>query len=402
MLPVPKTLLPLPSSVQPQPAPFTIPTSENDLLSALAKPLKRDQGVEHAPAWPEGTKSAHPFRGGETAGRKRIEHLITSGSMTAYKDTRNGLLGLDFSTKLSAWLALGCVTAREVHQYLLEFEDGSTDLGRGVDGYGKGENKGTAAVRFELLWRDYMRLCTRKFGYRLFRIEGFRNETTVRWKWPSKDAEARKILTRFIEGTTGIGLIDASMRELFLTGYTSNRARQNVASFLAKHMSVDWRTGAEWYESMLVDYDLSSNWGNWQYTSGVGNDPRGEARIFNPVKQAFDYDPKGDYVKAWIPELRGLEDPMQIFQAWKVPEADRIELGLVGREWVEKPLKKIDFHINRGGRGRASNRGGGGVPDQGRGGGGYRGGGRANPRGPRRGRGQGRRGMVDRAYVEGQ
>ncbi|SLM38377.1 dash family cryptochrome, partial [Lasallia pustulata] len=139
------------------------------------------------------------------------------------------------------------------------------------------------------------------------------------------------------------------MRELFLTGYTSNRARQNVASFLAKHLGIDWRVGAEWYESLLCDYDVSSNWGNWQYTAGVGNDPRGEARVFNPVKQAVDYDPQGAYVKNWVAELRGVEDPQVIFQAWKMPEQTRRELGLVGVEWVDRPLKKIDFHLKRGG-----------------------------------------------------
>ena len=172
------------------------------------------------------------------------------------------MLGLDFSTKFSAWLALGCITARQIHSYLLAFEDGTSDLGKGVHGYGKGENKGTEAVRFELLWRDYFRLTTRKFGPRLFRIEGFKDDTSISWKYPQKDPDTQAKVIRFLEGTTGTGFIDASMRELFLTGYTSNRLRQNVASFLAKHLGIDWRIGAEWYESLLCDYDLSSNWGN--------------------------------------------------------------------------------------------------------------------------------------------
>ena len=206
--------------------------------------------------------------------------------MTTYKDTRNGMLGLDFSTKLSAWLALGCITARQTHEYLIDFEEAKTDLGKGIHGYGKGENKGTAAVRFELLWRDYFRLATRKFGPQLFRIEGFKQDASISWKYPLKDPAVKRAVQRFLEGTTGNGFIDASMRELFLTGYTSNRLRQNVASFLAKHLGIDWRIGAEWYESLLTDYDLNNNWGNWQYNAGVGNDPR-EARVFNPVKQVY-------------------------------------------------------------------------------------------------------------------
>ena len=197
------------------------------------------------------------------------------------------------------------------------------------------------------------------------------------------DTDTRAVIERFVRGETGIGLIDASQRELFLTGWTSNRARQNVASFLAKHLYIDWRIGAEWYEANLVDYDVSSNWGNWQYVSGVGNDPRGEARVFNPVKQAVDYDTNGEYVRAWVPELRqvgrgenssgdsSMEDLMGVFQAWRIPPDEKKRLGLEGVEWVENPLKRIDFSVNR--------RGGGGK--RGRGDGGSRGG---------RGRGRGR------------
>lgn len=283
-LSTPKMLLPLPDTIAPQTAPFSIPSTLEDVIACLLKPLEPTLGLSNPPKWPPKAQSAHPFHGGESTGHSRIRHLIASGDMTTYKDTRNGMLGLDFSTKLSAWLALGCITARQIHEYLIDFEEGKTDLGRGVHSYGKGENKGTAAVRFELLWRDYFRLATRKFGPRLFRIEGFKNDTSYSWKYPQKDKEVQRSVSRFLEGTTGNGFIDASMRELFLTGYTSNRLRQNVASFLAKHLGIDWRIGAEWYETLLADYDVSSNWGNWQYNAGVGNDPR-ESRTFNPVKQ---------------------------------------------------------------------------------------------------------------------
>lgn len=344
---------------------------------------------------PRNARSSHPFGGGETSGHERIKHLIASGAMTTYKDTRNGMLGADFSTKLSAFLALGCVTARQIHEYMVAFEDGTTPLGKGTRGYGKGENQGTAAVRFELLWRDYFRLTTRKFGSRLFRVGGFKADTSYSWKHPDKDPIIRDQVTRFLNGTTGNGFIDASMRELFLTGYTSNRLRQNVASFLAKHLGIDWRIGAEWYEALLTDYDLSSNWGNWQYNAGVGNDPR-ETRTFNPVKQGFDYDPKGEYVKAWVSELKDLDDPAVLFQPWKLDEERKHELGLDGLDMVEKPLKRIEFHVgrggNRGGRGRGGGKGGSaGGARGGGGGGGYHGRGRGD-----KPRGQMRRGKIDR------
>nr|POE79733.1 putative cryptochrome dash, mitochondrial [Quercus suber] len=407
--PRPQKLPPLPEHIPPQAQPFEIPDNFDKTVAALLEPLDDSHGIANMPSMPKGVDSAHPFNGGSKTGEERIRHLITSGAMSSYKDTRNGLLGLDFSTKLSAWLALGSISARQVHCRLLEFEDGKTDLGKGVAGYGQGENKGTAAVRFELLWRDYMRLCTRKFGRRLFELGGFRHDKDANFKFISSpwttstakknehganDADTKATVERFLIGQTGTGLIDASNRELYLTGWTSNRARQNVASFLTKHLGIDWRLGAEWYECNLIDYDVSSNWGNWQYVSGVGNDPRGNARVFNPVKQAVDYDVNGEYVRAWVPELRDVgrasaeadqrrahnstETLMGVFQAWRMPAEEKKRLGLEGVEWVEHPLKRIDFSVNRRGGGQKRGRGDGGG---GRGGGGYRGRGRGGSRG---------------------
>ncbi|KAI9748383.1 MAG: hypothetical protein M1815_003306 [Lichina confinis] len=397
-LPAPPSLAPFPprNVLGDQSPPFTIPSSLDELVAALLRPLQKDGGLKAPPEWPQGAQSAHPFHGGETSAHDRVRHLVSSGAMSHYKDTRNGLLGKDFSTKLSAWLALGCLTARQIQAYLIDYEDGKDSLGEGAPGYGKGENKGTAAVRFELLWRDYMRLVSWKFGHRLFRVEGFRQDSSTRWHYPDRDAAVRANVERFLEGRTGIGLIDASQRELYLTGYTSNRARQNVASFLAKHMGVDWRIGCEWYESLLADYDVSSNWGNWQYTAGVGNDPRGEARVFNPVKQAHDYDPQGAYIKTWVSELRALHEPAHIFQAWKVPDHRRAELGLEGLEWVDRPLKRIEY----GGRGGQGGRGGRDGRDGrgGRGTSGSRGKGNGSSKG-RRGRGN-KHETVDRAFQD--
>lgn len=359
VLPTPKALPPLPAQIPPQASPFEIPSTLETLIETLHKPLDPSLGLRSPPQMPEdGVKSAHPFTGGSSSGHARIIHLLKNGSMTGYKDTRNGLLGLDFSSKLSAWLALGFVTAREVHSALVAFEDGRLDECKGAEGYGKGENKGTGWMRFELLWRDYMRLCTRKFGPRLFRASGFRQDEQAKWTYDKQK------LARWLEGTTGTGLVDASMRELYLTGWTSNRARQNVASYLSKHIGLDWRLGAEWYECALVDYDVSSNWGNWQYVAGVGNDPRegGGGRKFNPVKQADDYDPKGEYIAAWIPQLRGLQ-PEEIFQCWKAGQEEKKRRGLSGSEMAESPLVKINYNVRRGGgggRGRGGSRGRGG------------------------------------------
>ncbi|KAJ8067277.1 hypothetical protein OCU04_004637 [Sclerotinia nivalis] len=365
------SLPPFPTDVPPQHSPFVIPTKYEEIEAALLKPINAQPLAKNPPKCPENTLSVHPFTGGESHAQERLEHLITSGSITAYKFSRNGLMGSDFSTKLSAYLALGSITSRQIHASMSVFEDGSTsdDRYKDLEGYGKGENEGTYAVRFELLWRDYMRLCTRKFGPQLFRLGGFKAEKDAHSKWSRLDSpkdgfskeQIQEIVERFLNGTTGMGFIDASQREIYHTGYTSNRARQNVASFLSKHLYIDWRVGAEWYECMLVDYDVSSNWGNWQYVAGVGNDPRGNDRIFNPVKQAFDYDPKAEYVLAWVDELRGVDELGQIFQAWTInDEEKKEELGIADMDMVKNPLKRIDFKVNRGrGGGVGGGRGGG-------------------------------------------
>ena len=227
-----------------------MPSTLDEIEARLLKPLK--DILPEPPKFPQGAVSAHPFSGGETAALNRVRNLIMSGAMASYKQTRNGLVGPEFSTKLSGFLAHGCLTARHVHAELEKYEDGNGEetTYKGAPGYGEGENEGTKAVRFELLWRDYMRLCTRKFRHRLFRLTGFRDVCNAqyvnKWKSPSQaarppsqiesPAKIAEIIQRFNEGSTGMGLIDASQRELFHTGYTSNRTRQNVASFLAKHL----------------------------------------------------------------------------------------------------------------------------------------------------------------------
>lgn len=354
------------SQIPPQHAPFVIPSDYDELEECVLSPIR--DFLPGIPPFPEGAESSHPFSGGESSAHERLRYLIKEGLMHSYKGTRNGLLGVAFSTKLSAFLSQGCITARQIHHELVSYEDGTNPEYEHAKGYNEGENEGTASVRFELLWRDYMRLCTMKFRHKLFSRDGFQGdrpyEATAGQPAPKKpkwktfiEAEAlpdqspnpkeiREIMDRFNAGTTGMGLIDASQRELLHTGYTSNRARQNVASFLCKHLGIDWRIGAEWYELLLVDYDVSSNWANWQYVAGVGNDPRGEARIFNPVKQAFDYDKEGTYVKTWVPEVKSLEKLENVFQVCTTSPEDLEKAGLAGNAMATDPVKRIEFLVD--------------------------------------------------------
>ncbi|NP_001084438.1 cryptochrome DASH [Xenopus laevis] len=233
-------------------------------------------------------RTAFPCSGGESQALQRLEHYFWETNLVAsYKDTRNGLIGLDYSTKFAPWLALGCVSPRYIYEQIGKYEKERT------------ANQSTYWVIFELLWRDYFRFVALKYGRRIFFLRGLQDKD-IPWKRDPKLFDAWK------EGRTGVPFVDANMRELAMTGFMSNRGRQNVASFLTKDLGIDWRMGAEWFEYLLVDYDVCSNYGNWLYSAGIGNDPR-ENRKFNMIKQGLDYDSGGDYIRLWVPELQQIK-----------------------------------------------------------------------------------------------
>jgi deoxyribodipyrimidine photo-lyase len=156
----------------------------------------------------------------------------------------------------------------------------------------------------------------KKYGNALFREDGIKKV-----KRTDISENENELFDKWKEGKTGIPFIDANMLELKLTGFMSNRGRQNVASFLINDLHVTWTKGAAWFEENLIDYNPASNWGNWAYLAGVGNDPR-EERYFNVLKQAYDYDAKGDYVKHWLPCLNTL--PKQyVHQPWLLNEKEQ-------------------------------------------------------------------------------
>jgi deoxyribodipyrimidine photo-lyase len=223
-----------------------------------------------------------PFAAGETVALKHLSRYFESNLVTHYKATRNGLAGTDYSSKLSPWLASGAISARSVYAALKQFEARH------------GANDGTYWLWFELLWRDYFRLLHLQHGRKLYGERGLAPQHLPLPQTTHKTGA----FTRWRKGETGEPLVDAGMRELVATGYLSNRLRQVVASYLIHDLACDWRAGAAWFESQLVDYDVYSNQGNWLYIAGRGTDPRG-GRRFNPQKQARDYDPDGTYRELW-------------------------------------------------------------------------------------------------------
>jgi len=243
---------------------------------------------------PNDDAKAFTLKGGESQALLRIDYYISNGHIEGrlrdYKSLRNGLIGMDYSSKLSPYLAHGCISSRQVYKAVKDFEEKS-----GI------ADENTYWLIFELLWRDYMHLYGLKLKNKMFHLGGIDNR--IKADWTINPA----YISAWMEGRTGYPFIDANMRQLAETGYMSNRGRQIVASFFTRDLSQDWRYGAEYFESILLDYDVCSNWGNWQYASGVGPDPR-EDRYFNVIKQATVYDPDCDFIRLWIPELSVLSN----------------------------------------------------------------------------------------------
>ena len=228
-------------------------------------------------------RRALSFRGGETEGLKRLNYYFSeSHAISRYKETRNEMIGPDYSSKFSAWLAIGCLSPREIYYAIKEYEAFS------------GANESTYWLYFELLWRDYFRFMMKKHRHKLFLSSGIKEELTA-----DSVLQDPELFENWKEGKTGIEIVDACMIELKLTGYLSNRGRQLVASFFINDLKLDWRLGAQYFEQQLIDYDVCSNYGNWAYLAGVGNDPRGK-RYFNQEAQSQTYDPKKEFRKLWL------------------------------------------------------------------------------------------------------
>ena len=200
------------------------------------------------------------FEGGSRAAERHVTDYFASRAAHTYKETRNALDDWPSSTKFSPWLADGSLSARRLHQQLLQYEANH------------GSNESTYWIFFELLWREYFHWYAQRYGQRLFAFAGIKQQRPqtsfygARWQ-------------QWCSGTTAHPIVNACMNQLNATGYMSNRGRQLVASCFVHELQLDWRYGAAFFEQQLLDYDVGSNWGNWQYLAGVGADPRCHRRF---------------------------------------------------------------------------------------------------------------------------
>jgi deoxyribodipyrimidine photo-lyase len=224
------------------------------------------------------------YQGGEAAAMNHVNDYFASQSPSTYKQTRNELDGWSSSSKMSPWLASGCLSVRRLYQRLKHYEADH------------GANDSTYWLFFELLWREYFQWYALQHAEKLF-LPGGINGAKPDYAFD------RGRFDDWCKGETRWPLVNACMQQLNQTGYLSNRARQIVASVLVNELALDWRCGAGYFEKQLIDYDIAANWGNWQYIAGVGADPRG-GRHFSIEKQAQQFDADGRYVASWLTSHR--------------------------------------------------------------------------------------------------
>ena len=255
------------------------PLAERFTQQALAAPnwQHRALSVNASADLPKAGESW--LAGGETAALQHLQRYFSSAAPGRYKETRNALDGFDQSTKLSAYLAHGNLSPQQVINALRDYEQQH------------GENESTYWIAFELLWRDYFFWYLLRYQEQVFAFTGVAGRKPQTTFYPTR-------FKQWCAGQTPYPLVNACMHQLNQTGYLSNRGRQIVASCLVNELAVDWRYGAAYFEQQLLDYDIGSNWGNWQYIAGVGADPRG-GRHFNIDKQTAQFDPDGHYIERW-------------------------------------------------------------------------------------------------------
>ncbi len=279
-----RTPLPKPSKIR-IPAGIDFSATELNIKTHLITSIENDP------------RAAITFVGGETQALKRLHYyLFESKSIANYKETRNELLGENYSSKFSAWLTLGNISARQIKAEITMFEENITS------------NESTYWLVFELLWRDYFNFVSLKYGKRIFTKSGIKKVIQ------NSDGQSSTHFENWKTGKTGNTFVDANMVELVKTGFMSNRGRQNVASYLVKDLNVNWQLGASFFEHHLIDFDASSNFCNWQYVAGIGNDPR-ENRYFNTITQAQRYDAEAMFIKTWLPHLSKLH-PKAAISPW--------------------------------------------------------------------------------------
>lgn len=268
------------------------------------------------PDWARGLREA--WTPGEEGARRRLAAFLDEG-MKSYATKRN-VLGDDATSRLSPHLRFGEISPRQIFAAVRDREETLAHA-----------KTGAAKFRAELGWRE--------FNYHvlfnhpdLAKVNLQRRFDAMPWRNPSRDD-----LEAWRRGRTGYPIVDAGMRQLWTTGYMHNRVRMVTASFLIKHLLIDWRIGEEWFWDTLCDADPANNPMNWQWVAGSGADAAPYFRVFNPLLQGEKFDPNGAYVRRWVPEIAALPDKW-IQKPWQAPEAILREAGVEVGKTYPRPI----------------------------------------------------------------
>lgn len=303
----------LPHHVQPRPrhlpSPRRLPAGERiDALGLLPR-IRWDAGLQES--WQPGEVGAH----------NRLQWFIEA-ALADYESGRERP-AVDGTSGLSPWLHGGEIGPRQVVA--------------AIETAGMTNRKAAQAFLAELGWREFAH-------HLLHHYPATTSEPLdpkfahLPWRQSERDLRAWQ------SGCTGIPLVDAGMRQLWHCGWMHNRVRMVVASLLTKNLRIHWLEGARWFWDTLVDADLASNTLGWQWTAGCGADAAPWFRIFNPVRQAERFDPQGDYIRQWVPELAALRAP-HVHAPWQAPSRALADAGIeIGREYA-RPI--VDLRASR-------------------------------------------------------
>ncbi len=303
---------------KPLSVPETLPTIKVKLDKGNVPELS-DFGFENIKI---DNRRVYEFKGGETAALERLTtYFWDKQDIAHYNKTKDGLIGDAYSSKFSPWLSQGCISPKMIYHELNRY-------------FKKSKNKKAyQSLFYELMWRDYLRLMGKKHGNLIFQKGGVKQES------PDLKSDMT-IFNLWQKGRTGIPFVDANINELNNTGFISNKGRIAIASFLVKELKINWQMGAEYFESMLLDYDPCSNWGNWNYIAGVGAEHK-EDRHLNIISQAKHYDPNGEYTKLWLPQLKNV--PNDCIHCISNLDSDQLLEANV-RLGVDYPKAMIQIH----------------------------------------------------------
>jgi deoxyribodipyrimidine photo-lyase len=266
------------------------------------------------------------FPAGEGEAKARLDTFIRE-KINGYEFNRDRM-GLDGTSLLSPYLRFGMIAPGTVISRAFEAIHHASD---------PDESAAAKSWLNELIWREFYNSIL--FYYPYVTSKAFRsNMQDIAWNPPGKEFNAWQ------NGATGYPIVDAGMRQLKSTGWMHNRARMVTASFLVKDLLINWQLGEKWFMENLIDGDPAANNGGWQWVAGTGTDAAPYFRVFNPVTQSKRFDPKGEYIRHWVPELAEVPNSY-IHSPWSMPDDIQLSTGCkIGKHY---PLPIVNHGLAR-------------------------------------------------------